>query len=45
MTLTACQSIDRLPGTFHGQCVAVIVGSIFMTMYGIRIVQALVVAE
>jgi len=26
MTLTACQSIHRLPETFHVQCVAVIVG-------------------
>jgi len=37
MTLTACQSIYRLPETFHGQCVAVIVGGIYMAMYGIRI--------
>ena len=31
MTLTACQSIHRLPETFPGQCIMVIVGvSIYM---------------
>ena len=31
MTMTACQSIPRLPETFHGQCVAVIlVAEIFI---------------
>ena len=45
MRLTACQSIHRLPETFHCQYVAVIAGGIYMAMYGIRIVQVLVVSE
>jgi len=45
MTLTACQSIHRLPETFHRQRVALIAGGIYMTMYVISITEALAVAE